>query len=55
MTAAIVANPTEEGLERLIEIRDFSKSEMAQIETIGAMLLVGFGPPGLADMAEPSL
>jgi hypothetical protein len=43
--AAIVADPTLEGLERLIEIRDFSKSEMAVLEAIDAMMLIGFGPP----------
>jgi hypothetical protein len=42
--AEFVANPSEEGLERLQEIRDYSKSEMAQLEACRAILLIGFGP-----------
>jgi hypothetical protein len=43
--AEIVANPSEEGFERLQEIRDYSRSEMAQLEACRAILLIGFGPP----------
>jgi hypothetical protein len=45
MIAEVVASPTLEGLERLIEIRDYSKSQMAQVEAINAILEIGFGPP----------
>jgi hypothetical protein len=44
--AEIVANPSEEGFERLQEImRGYSGSEMARLEACHAILLIGFGPP----------
>ncbi|MBV9627726.1 MAG: hypothetical protein JO230_06490 [Xanthobacteraceae bacterium] len=33
--AGVVANPSLEGLGRLIKIRDFSKSDMAGVEACG--------------------
>ena len=42
--AAIAADPTLEGLERLIEISDYSKSDMARVEAIAAMLEIAWGP-----------
>jgi hypothetical protein len=41
--AEVVANPTLKGLERLLQIRDYSQSDMAKLEACAA-ILEAWGP-----------
>ena len=43
---AVIAKPTEEGLEQLLHLARASTSDRVKLEAASAILEMGFGPPG---------
>jgi hypothetical protein len=42
---AVVAKPTEEGMEQLLHLMETSAFNMVKVEAASAILEIGFGPP----------